>query len=63
MIDIILPMLVLLIFTAIVAYISSIIYKKVIMNYGTRIKGMALLKELFKRFRKIKKETVIKRKI
>lgn len=49
MIDIILPMLVLLIFTAIVAYISSIIYKKVIMNYGTRIKGMALLKELFKK--------------
>ena len=49
MIDIILPMLVLLIFTAIVAYISSIIYKKVIMNYGTRIKGMALLKELFRK--------------
>lgn len=48
-IDIILPMLVLLIFTAIVAYISSIIYKKVIMNYGTRIKGMALLKELFRK--------------
>ena len=49
MIDIILPMLVLLIFTAIVAYISSIIYKKVIMNYGTRIKGIALLKELFRK--------------
>ena len=49
MMDIILPMLVLLIFTAIVAYISSIIYKKVIMNYGTRIKGMALLKELFRK--------------
>ena len=49
MIDIILPMLVLLIFTAIVAYISSIIYKKVIMNYGTRIKGMSLLKELFRK--------------
>ena len=49
MIDIIFPMLVLLIFTAIVAYISSIIYKKVIMNYGTRIKGMALLKELFRK--------------
>ena len=49
MIDTILPMLVLLIFTAIVAYISSIIYKKVIMNYGTRIKGMALLKELFRK--------------
>ena len=48
-IDIILPMLVLLIFTAIVAYISSIIYKKVIMNYGTRIKGIALLKELFRK--------------
>lgn len=49
MIDIILPMLVLLIFTTIVAYISSIIYKKVIMNYGTRIKGIALLKELFRK--------------
>lgn len=47
--DIILPMLVLLIFTIIIAYISSIIYKKVIMNYGTRVKGLGLLKELFKK--------------
>ena len=47
--DIILPMLVLFIFTALIAYISSVIYKKVIMNYGTRIKGIALIKELFRK--------------
>ena len=49
LIDTLLPMLVLLISTIIIAYFSSVLYKKVIMNYGTRIKGISLLKELFKK--------------